>query len=92
MKTVYPSVYLSQISIVQGRAVTGICFCYYGFWSSNGWTLERRARQSALIHQWRPWDKSTGPTLVSGKAAASRNAYKGGIRPVLRGLAKLLRN
>ena len=41
---------------------------------ANGWTLERRARQAALIRTWSPWDKSTGPTTEAGKASASRNA------------------
>ena len=58
---------------------------------SNGWTLERRARQSALIQQWRPWDKSTGPKSAEGKAAVSVNAYKGGTRLLLRQLARMLK-
>jgi hypothetical protein len=57
----------------------------------NGWTPERRARQSALIHTWQPWDKTTGPKTPQGKAKASRNAYKGGTRAMLRELARLLR-
>jgi hypothetical protein len=57
----------------------------------NGWTPERRARQSALIHTWRPWDKTIGPKTPQGKAKASRNAYKGGTRAMLRELARLLR-
>ena len=35
---------------------------------ANGWTPERRARQSALIRNWRPWEKSTGPKTEKGKA------------------------
>jgi hypothetical protein len=57
----------------------------------NGWTPERRARQAALIHTWRPWEKTTGPKTPQGKAMASRNAYKGGTRAILRELARLLR-
>jgi hypothetical protein len=57
----------------------------------NGWTLERRARQSALIHTWRPWEKTTGPKTPQGKAKTSRNAYKGGTRVRLREPARLLR-
>jgi hypothetical protein len=41
------------------------------FW---GWTEERRARQAAAIHRWRPWDSSTGPTTSAGKAISSRDA------------------
>jgi hypothetical protein len=57
----------------------------------NGWTPERRARQSALIHTWRPWEKTTGPKTPQDEAKASRNAYKGGMRAMLRELARLLR-
>jgi len=57
----------------------------------NGWTPERQRRQSELIRQWRPWERSTGPRTSAGKAKSSRNAYRGGVRPMLRELAKLLR-
>lgn len=42
---------------------------------SSGWTAERRARQALLIHQWQPWQNSTGPRTIQGKAVSSRNAY-----------------
>lgn len=58
---------------------------------ANGWTPERRARQAELIRQWRPWEQSTGPTSAEGKTKASRNADKGGVRPLLREMAALLR-
>lgn len=58
---------------------------------ANGWTPERRARQSELIRRWRPWSHSTGPRTPSGKAKSSRNAWAGGMRPLLRELARLLR-
>jgi len=58
---------------------------------ASGWTAERRARQAELIRQWQPWKHSTGPTSVSGKARASRNADKGGTRAQIRELAALLR-
>jgi hypothetical protein len=51
---------------------------------SNGWTEERRARQSAAIRNWKPWERSTGPRSHQGKARVSRNADKGGKRGVLR--------
>ena len=54
-------------------------------------TSEHRARQSAAIRQWRPWEHSTGPKSEEGKARASRNAYKGGTRARLRELGRLLR-
>lgn len=47
---------------------------------ANGWTAERRARQAALIWTWRPWEQSTGPKTERGKAAASVNAMKHGLR------------
>jgi hypothetical protein len=43
---------------------------------ANGWTPERRARQAAMIHTWKPWDKSTGPKTYEGKAIVSRNHLK----------------
>ncbi len=46
----------------------------------NGWTPERRARQRALIQQWQPWGKSTGPFTDEGKAKASANSLKHGGR------------
>ena len=58
---------------------------------ANGWTPERRARQAKLIQKWRPWEKSTGPRTVEGKARVATNAYKGGHRPMLRHLASVLR-
>ncbi|PRH81507.1 hypothetical protein C6N40_11865 [Arenimonas caeni] len=58
---------------------------------ANGWTPERRARQAELIRRWRPWEQSTGPRSDAGKARASRNGWKGGVRPALRELARILR-
>ena len=58
---------------------------------ANGWTPERRARQAELIRQWRPWEKSTGPKSLEGKAKVLRNAFKGGEREVLREIARILR-
>ena len=54
------------------------------------WTPERRARQAALIRTWRPWQKATGPRTPDGKAATSRNAYKGGHWLMLRELSRLV--
>ena len=44
---------------------------------ANGWTQERRQRQSEAIRRWRPWEQSTGPKTPEGKAKASQNANKG---------------
>ncbi len=54
----------------------------------NGWTPERRARQAALIRTWKPWEQSTGPRSAEGKATASRNAWRGGLRALLRELSR----
>lgn len=43
------------------------------------WTPERRARQSELIRQSKPWEKSSGPRTDAGKAISSRNAYAGDV-------------
>ena len=58
---------------------------------NNGWTLERKAKQSALIRRWRPWERSTGPRTQLGKGRASRNAGKGGIRSSMRAVALALK-
>jgi len=42
---------------------------------ANGWTLERRAKQAALIQTWQPWERSTGPKTEAGKATSSQNAF-----------------
>lgn len=56
----------------------------------NGWTLERRARQAVAIRSWRPWELSTGPRSVAGKARVARNAWKGGKRQQWREIIKAL--
>lgn len=58
---------------------------------ANGWTLERRQKQAEMIKEWRPWKQSTGPKTEKGKRVSSGNAFKGGVRPNLRELTKILR-
>ena len=58
---------------------------------ANGWTLERRQRQSVLIRRWKPWLNSTGPKTPEGKATVAENSYRGAERQVCRRLARLLR-
>ena len=58
---------------------------------ANGWTTERRKRQSLAILQWRPWEKATGPKSEEGKAKSARRGYKGGEREALRELRRILR-
>lgn len=47
-----------------------------------------RQQQAERIKTWKPWAKSTGPKSPEGKATASRNAWRGGTRQVLRGLSR----
>ena len=54
------------------------------------WSPERRAKQSQAIREWQPWAKSTGAKTPQGKAVVSRNAFKGGLRPYMRQVAKEL--
>jgi hypothetical protein len=64
------------------------------FWRqamANGWTPERRARQAKLIHRWKPWERSTGPRTAESKALVAQNGYKGGERPLMRALARVLK-
>jgi hypothetical protein len=55
------------------------------------WSDERRARMAEMVRTWAPWKRSTGPRSPEGKARSSRNAWKGGSRPTMRDLARLLR-
>ena len=57
---------------------------------SNGWSLERRARQAELIRLWKPWKQSTGPKSVEGKERVATNAWRGGHRAQLRELIKMV--
>ncbi|MBU6995606.1 hypothetical protein [Ferrovum myxofaciens] len=43
---------------------------------ANGWTSERKARQSAMIRAWKPWAASTGPKTQRGKASSAQNRQK----------------
>ena len=59
---------------------------------ANGWTPERKAKQSQLIHTWKPWEKNTGPRSAAGKLIVSQNAFKGGLRSLMKDVAMLLRD
>ena len=58
--------------------------------AARNWTPEQRQQQAERIRAWSPWARSTGPRSAEGKAKASRNAWQGGNREVLRELARLL--
>ena len=45
---------------------------------TNGWTAERRARQSLAILRWEPWAHSTGPRRRGGKALVARQCIQRG--------------
>ena len=47
---------------------------------ANGWTLERRQRQAAMIRNWKPWERSTGARTLAGKAKSAKNAIKHGMK------------
>ena len=47
---------------------------------ANGWTPERKERQSELIRRWQPWKQSTGPRTEAGKARCASNSLKHGCR------------
>ena len=59
---------------------------------SHGWTPERRAKQAEAIQRWKPWERSTGPRSPEGKAVVSRNGWKGGVRPAMQEIARLLKS
>lgn len=59
---------------------------------SKRWTPEKRRKQAEAIRRWRPWAQSTGPITVAGKSRCSVNAFKGGVRPTLRQIARAMRN
>lgn len=48
----------------------------------RNWTNEAKACQRAIIHNWKPWGKSTGARTAAGKAIVSMNACKGYKRPL----------
>ncbi len=54
-------------------------------------TPEHRRLRAKLIRKWKPWQKSTGPKSLEGKARVSRNADKGGWREQMRLLRRMLR-
>ena len=56
------------------------------------WTAAERQQQAQLIRQWQPWQQSTGARTIEGKAIASHNAFKGGLRQQLKALNQLLRD
>ena len=54
-------------------------------------TPQHRALRADLIRRWKPWEKSTGPKTSAGKEKAAKRGFKGAVRPLMRELAKALR-
>ena len=54
-------------------------------------TPEHRRLRAELIQRWRPWERSTGPRTAKGKATTRMNSFRGGLRPLLRAIAKSIR-
>lgn len=48
--------------------------------NKNGWTPERKKRQSEMIKSWKPWQHSTGAITEEGKDISKMNAMKHGLR------------
>lgn len=46
--------------------------------NKNGWTSERRKKQSEMIQAWKPWKDSTGAKTETGKERSKMNAFKHG--------------
>jgi len=40
------------------------------------WTEEARLKQSELIKEWKPWEKSTGAKTEEGKKRCADNNYR----------------
>ena len=60
--------------------------------TDNGWTPERRKRQTEMIKSWKPWKQSTGPKSEEGKESCKMNAQKhGGYSAEMKALRGFLR-
>jgi len=55
-------------------------------------TPEHRALRAALIHLWKPWERSTGPKSKAGKERSAMRGFKGGDRKEMRELARALKS
>ena len=55
-------------------------------------TKEHREMRARMIHEWKPWEKSTGPKTDEGKKRASLRGYKGGLRKKERALTKAFKD
>jgi hypothetical protein len=53
--------------------------------------MEIRQRQAGLIKKWQPWKHSTGARTPQGKAVSSQNAFKHGMRQLVKQSHELLK-
>lgn len=59
--------------------------------AARKWTVEQRLAQSKAIQLWQPWSALTGKKSEAGKLISSQNGYRGGYRPLMRELARALK-
>lgn len=57
---------------------------------ANRWTPEARAKQAIKIHNWQPWQHSTGAKTEQGKVTSSFNACKGYKRVIYRNERRIM--
>ncbi|MBF7731019.1 hypothetical protein [Pseudomonas sp. N040] len=67
------------------RASTQPTVCYF----LSG--IKKPTLWAEMVKQWKPCEKSTGPTTPEGKAKSAMRGYKGGQRSLMRELSKLLK-
>src|SRR5262245_65884422 len=76
----------NDLQTVAAKLISARCKCDHQVLSRGsarakaGWSPERRARQAALIRNWSPWRRSTGPKMDVGKSLCAMNALKHGAR------------
>lgn len=51
-------------------------------------TKQHREMRAKMIHEWKPWEKSTGPKTDEGKKRSAKRGYKGAVRPMQREMNK----
>ena len=75
---------------VKGKVRTKLLHC-----SKNEARVCLRGRKqtqaATLIHNWRPWEKSTGPKTPEGKRRSAMRGYKGGHWKLAQELSRALR-
>jgi len=57
---------------------------------ANTYIEAHRAMRSKMIHQWKPWDNSTGPRTLEGRRRSAVRGYKGSLRGQLQEIKVVL--